>query len=155
MPTSEMIRRLVHLWREVIVASPSDEQDHRHADTFGWHRSQQDYVPSGGVALGSADKVLVRKKSAAGLHREHAELADRLGGLLRRSLPRPSTAEAGAPRCTADCSPAREAIREVQQERLRRCGRFSGATLRSLDSQDFLSGAPKCRTRREQIWLQR
>jgi transposase len=45
------------------VVSPSDKEDHRHADTFGWHRSQQDYVPSGGVALGAADKVFVRKKS--------------------------------------------------------------------------------------------
>jgi hypothetical protein len=61
MPTNEMIRRLIRLRQELIVVSPSDKEDHRHADTFGWHRSQQDYVPSR-VALGAADKVLVRKK---------------------------------------------------------------------------------------------
>jgi hypothetical protein len=38
----------------------------------------------------------VHSEAAAGLHREHAELADRLGDLLRRSLRKPSTAEAGA-----------------------------------------------------------
>jgi transposase len=42
------------------VVAASDEEDHRHADTFGWHRSWQDDVPFSG--LGAAGKVLVRKK---------------------------------------------------------------------------------------------
>jgi hypothetical protein len=52
------------------------------------------------VALGAAGKVLVRKKvhaeAVAGLHREHADLSDRPGGVLRRPLPRPGAAQAGA-----------------------------------------------------------
>src|SRR5271155_949466 len=51
------------------------------------------------VALGAAGKVLVRKKfhaeAVASLHREHADLSDRLGGVLRRPLPRRGAAQAG------------------------------------------------------------
>ena len=74
------------------------------------------------VALGAAGKVLVRKKfteAVASLHREHTDLSDRAGGVLRRPLPRLGAAQAG-PRCPVDSSPVREALREVEQERLRR-----------------------------------
>jgi len=87
-----MIRRLIRLRQELILVSPSDKEDHRHADTFGWHRSQQDCVPSR-VALGAADKVLVRKKftrkQLLAYTANMQNSLNRLGGLLRRSLPRP------------------------------------------------------------------
>ena len=50
------------------------------------------------VALGAAGKVIVRKKftqkQLLAFTAKHADLADRTGGLLRRSLPWPSAAEA-------------------------------------------------------------
>ena len=52
------------------------------------------------VALGAAGKVLVKKKftqkQAADLHRQPADLADRIGSLLRSSLPWPSAAASRA-----------------------------------------------------------
>ncbi len=51
------------------------------------------------VALGSsrqgAGEEEVHSEAVAGLHREHADFADRPGSLLGRSLPRPGTAQAG------------------------------------------------------------
>ena len=50
------------------------------------------------VALGAAGKVLVRKKftqrAAAHVYREHADFADRDGGMFRSALSRTRVAEA-------------------------------------------------------------
>src|SRR5258708_2365631 len=77
------------------------------------------------VALGAAGKVLVRKKftqkQLLAYTANNADLSDRPGGVLRRPLPRPGAAQAGA-RCPADSSPVCEALREVEQERLHRRG---------------------------------
>jgi transposase len=71
------------------------KEDHRHVDTSvdidlgetAFHL----------VTLGEAGKVLVRKKFThiAGLHRKHAELTDRLGGVLRCPSCWPRTASQG------------------------------------------------------------
>ncbi len=42
------------------MVAASNREDHRYADTFGWHRSGQDDVSP--RALGASGKVLVRKK---------------------------------------------------------------------------------------------
>jgi hypothetical protein len=59
--------------------------------------------------------------SVADVYREHADIADRLGSLFRSALSGTGIAEARS-RCAADPSPVREALCEVEQERLRRCG---------------------------------
>lgn len=76
------------------------------------------------VALGAAGKVLVKKKfTQRQLLTYTANLQTSLigfGSLRRRSLPGPGFAQAG-PRCSADSRAVREAIRQVEQERLCRC----------------------------------
>jgi hypothetical protein len=51
------------------------------------------------VALGAAGKVLVKKKftqrQSVVVHREHADIADRIGGLLRSPFSWPCVAPAG------------------------------------------------------------
>jgi hypothetical protein len=65
------------------------KEDHRHADSFGWHRSWQNDLSL--VALGDGGKVLLKKKlhseAADRLHCEHADLPDRDGGMLWLALP--------------------------------------------------------------------
>ena len=43
MPTNEMVRRLIPLREQEGVEAVSDKEDHRYADTFGWHRPGQDH----------------------------------------------------------------------------------------------------------------
>ena len=49
MPTNEMVRRLIHLRERVNEMAAFKKEDHRRADTFGWHRPGQDDVPSRGT----------------------------------------------------------------------------------------------------------
>src|SRR5258708_7637722 len=55
-----MVRRLIRLRERVIEVAAFKKEDHRHAGTFGWHRPRQDNLHL--VALGTAGKLLVRKK---------------------------------------------------------------------------------------------
>jgi len=57
---NEMVRRLIHRVSRWIVVVVPVKEDHRHADTFSWHRPWQDNLHL--VALGAAGNVLVRKK---------------------------------------------------------------------------------------------
>src|SRR5260370_27173999 len=93
-PTNEMVRRLILCEGRLIVEAASDKEDHRHADTFSWHRSGQDNLSSRGTRGGrqGARPEEVHSAAAADIHREHADLADRLGGLFRWSLALPSLA---------------------------------------------------------------
>src|SRR5260370_5555375 len=96
-PTNEMVRRLILCEGRLIVEAASDKEDHRHADTFSWHRSGQDNLSSRGTRGGrqGARPGGVHSASAADIHRDHVGLAERLGGLFGCSLSRPSLAEAG------------------------------------------------------------
>src|SRR5260370_25226297 len=89
-PTNEMVRRLILCEGRLIVEAASDKEDHRHADTFSWHRSGQDNLSSRGTRAGrqGARPEEVHSAAAADIHREHADLADRLGGLFGCSLSR-------------------------------------------------------------------
>jgi transposase len=55
-----MVRRLIHLREQVDLVAVSDKEDHRHADTFRWHRSGQDDLSPRSTWRGW--QVLVRKK---------------------------------------------------------------------------------------------
>jgi hypothetical protein len=92
----------------------SDKEDHQHADSLGWHRSGQDDLSSRGAGCSrqGARAEEVHTEASSGVYREPGDVADRTRGLLRRSLPWPSAAEART-RCPADCCSVREALREV------------------------------------------
>jgi transposase len=45
--TNEMVRRLITLREQGIVEAACDKEDHRYADTLGWHRSGQDDLSPG------------------------------------------------------------------------------------------------------------
>jgi len=94
-----------------------------HAHRFYRRRSRQDNFQL--VALGEQGKVVVRKKffaqATAGLHRQPAKFADWHRGLLGSTLHRRSSAQPKTRRATY-LGPVCEALREVEQERLPRCG---------------------------------
>src|SRR5258708_32896838 len=76
-PANEMVRRLILCERRLIVEAASDKEDHRHADTFSWHRSGQDDFSSRGTRRGGqvARPEQVHSPAAAGIHPEHARPA--------------------------------------------------------------------------------
>src|SRR5258708_31103946 len=94
-------------------------RDYRHADSFGWYRSWQDHLSpcSPERSWEGAVAEEVHAEAAHYLHSQHTELFDRDGGMFGGSLPWARVARA-RPRCQADPSSVREAICEVQQERL-------------------------------------
>src|SRR5271155_2520316 len=114
-----------------MVVAASNKEDHRYADSFGWHRSWQDDVSPGSAwrSRQGAGAEEVHATAAADLYRKHADIADRAGSMFRSAFSRTRVAEA-RPRRAIDCSPVCEAVREVQQERLRGCrgDRRSGGT---------------------------
>ena len=69
---------------------------HRRADTFRWHRSGQDYLSSCGTRSSQqgARAEEVQPEPAPGLHREHAGVSDRAGGLRRSAFSWTCTAQA-------------------------------------------------------------
>jgi hypothetical protein len=69
------------------VVAASDKEDHRHADTFGWYRSGQDYVPSGGTGYCRQGARTEEVHTAIGIHREHADVSDWPGSVLGGALP--------------------------------------------------------------------
>jgi hypothetical protein len=79
------------------VVAASNENDHRHADTFNWHRSWQDYLSSRGAwrSWQDACEEEVHREAVAGLHREHADFPDRFGGLFRSAFSRSRITETG------------------------------------------------------------
>src|ERR1700690_1680983 len=106
--------RLIPCTARELVEAGSYKEDHRHADTFSWHRSGQDNLSPGGTGSNrqGARPEEVHSATATDVHREHADISDWLGGLFISSLPGPCLAEAG-PRCAADRSSVREAVCEV------------------------------------------
>src|SRR5580698_4993280 len=77
-PTNEMVRRCIPPLRWRMEAAVSQE-DHRHADSFGRHRLGQDDVSPrcvGRIGQGFGEEE-VHAEAAAGVHGEHADLADR------------------------------------------------------------------------------
>ena len=101
----------------------STKKDHRYADAFRWHRPGQDYLSLCGVRRSrqGAREEEVHTATVADVHRQHADFADRVGGLFRSALPRTGITEARPRRATDSCSVC-EAFREVEQKRLRGCG---------------------------------
>lgn len=92
---NEMVRRLITAVSLVDLVG-GFEEDHRHAHTFCWYRFGQNHLSLRGARRrrqGSCAEE-VHPATTAGLHSEHANIADRLGSLLWSALPRACLAEA-------------------------------------------------------------
>ena len=81
---NEMVRRLIQLGSRWIVVTVPVKEDHRHADTFSGHRPWQDNLSPCSARRNrqGACAEEVHVEAVAGLHREHASLSDRPGGVL-------------------------------------------------------------------------
>ena len=75
---------------------------------------------SAGRSRQSAGAEEVHATTAADVDRQHADVADRARGMFWSAFSWTLVAEA-RPRCAFDCSSVCEAVRKVQQERLRGC----------------------------------
>ena len=62
-PTNEMVRLLINHSEWVVLWQGLSKEDHRHADSFGWHRpSTASRNNLSSLALGDGGKVLLRRK---------------------------------------------------------------------------------------------
>src|ERR1700704_6385637 len=120
-PVNEMVRRLVST-EGVGDGVGRFMEDHRYADSFGWHRPRQDYVSPSGSQRSRQGAVAeeVHSEATTYIHRELADVSDRAGGVFRRALSRPCSSRARS-RCEANPSSVCEAVCEVEQERLLGC----------------------------------